>query len=67
MAKFSKNSPQQLELRVFADVNSSSASHGSSLTVIVECKQQVEVEAVEEASPEVRAMYRAIADRYFSS
>lgn len=67
MAKTQRSSPQQLQLRVFADVNGGSsrpcdpqaASHERSAGAARAC--------YDEATPEDRAIYQAIADRYFKS
>lgn len=67
MAKIPNSSPQQLELRVFADVNSNSDTHKNALAASSSPCQQRESNQVDEASPEDRAVYRAIADRYFAS
>ena len=70
MAKTPKNPPQQLELRVFGDVNGSTAPaiHNQSKKVVkaaAECGQSLV--NVCEASEQDRAIYRGIADRYFRS
>lgn len=67
MAKIPKSSPHQLELRVFADVNNNSSTHKGAPAVGTESCHQRESDSVDEASPEDRAVYRAIADRYFAS
>lgn len=68
MAKTQGNVPQQLKLRVFADVNG--GLKGSSLAA--SSHQQVAKvnssrESSGEASAKDREIYRAIAERYFRS
>ncbi len=67
MAKTQKSSPQQLQLRVFADVNGGSSRPSNSQASSHERSSDKARSCYDEASPEDRAIYQAIADHYFKS
>ncbi len=67
MAKTQKSSPQQLQLRVFADVNGGSSRPSNSRASSNERSTGVTRSLYDEASAEDRAIYQAIADNYFRS
>lgn len=67
MAKIEKKSPHQLELRVFSDVNGTACSQSGANSQVVDCRNRDGAEIVKAATAEDRAVYRAIADRYFAS
>jgi len=67
MATIEKSPPQQLELRVFSDVNGGASSQSGANSQVVECRKREGSDCLKEATPEDRAVYRAIADRYFAS
>lgn len=69
MAKTQKAAPQQLQLRVFADVKGGSSnmpfpsSPGSQVCSAIDSRR----DALDEATSRDREIYRAIAERYFRS
>lgn len=71
MAKTPKNSPHQLELRVFGDVKCSSvcSSNHEASKVVSKAASSCDhaLTNVREASDQDIAIYRGIADRYFRS